>query len=80
MSTLDDKILGEKLHYYCSSSEEEDNNEDNEDNDPINTEPDYKKTSIIRNEQIREWEGYSVNVFIITFHHFLKISLFDLLS
>jgi hypothetical protein len=24
MSTLDDKLLGEKLHYYCSSSEDED--------------------------------------------------------
>ena len=23
MATLDDKLLGEKLHYYCSSSEEE---------------------------------------------------------
>ena len=23
MSTLDDKLLGEKLHYYCSSSEDE---------------------------------------------------------
>ena len=24
MATLDDKILGEKLHYYCSSSSEDD--------------------------------------------------------
>ena len=24
MATLDDKLLGEKLHYYCSSSEDED--------------------------------------------------------
>ena len=23
MATLDDKLLGEKLHYYCSSSEDE---------------------------------------------------------
>lgn len=28
MATLDDKLLGEKLHYYCSSSEDE--NEPNE--------------------------------------------------
>ena len=28
MATLDDKLLGEKLHYYCSSSEDE--AEDNE--------------------------------------------------
>lgn len=31
MATLDDKLLGEKLHYYCSSSEDEDNNEDDDD-------------------------------------------------
>ena len=28
MATLDDKLLGEKLHYYCSSSEDE--GDDNE--------------------------------------------------
>ncbi|KAI8771713.1 phosducin-like protein [Biomphalaria glabrata] len=27
---LDDKLLGEKVHYYCSSSEEEDNDSDEE--------------------------------------------------
>ncbi|XP_050461056.1 phosducin-like protein [Cataglyphis hispanica] len=27
MSTLEDKILGEKLHYYCSSSEDEENDD-----------------------------------------------------
>lgn len=27
MATLDDKLLGEKLHYYCSSSEDEDEKE-----------------------------------------------------
>lgn len=25
MATLDDKLMGEKLHYYCSSSEDESN-------------------------------------------------------
>lgn len=28
MATLDDKLLGEKLHYYCSSSEDEGDDED----------------------------------------------------
>jgi len=28
MATLEDKLLGEKLQYYCSSSEEEDNGDD----------------------------------------------------
>ena len=27
----DDKLLGEKTHYYCSSSEEEDNSEPEDD-------------------------------------------------
>lgn len=27
MATLDDKLLGEKLHYYCSSSSEDESNE-----------------------------------------------------
>lgn len=30
MATLDDKLLGEKLHYYCSSSEDEDGDEQGE--------------------------------------------------
>ena len=28
MCTLDDKLLGEKVHYYCSSSEGEDDDEE----------------------------------------------------
>lgn len=31
MATLEDKLLGEKLEYYCSSSEGEDNNEEDDD-------------------------------------------------
>ncbi|XP_050698365.1 phosducin-like protein [Eriocheir sinensis] len=30
MATLDDRLLGEKLHYYCSSSEDEDEEEEEE--------------------------------------------------
>ena len=30
MATLDDKLLGEKLHYYCSSSEDEGEGSDDE--------------------------------------------------
>jgi hypothetical protein len=29
MATLDDKLLGEKLHYYCSSSSEDDDGKNN---------------------------------------------------
>lgn len=28
MATMEDRLLGEKLHYYCSSSEGEDEEED----------------------------------------------------
>ncbi|EDW26179.1 GL25506 [Drosophila persimilis] len=31
MATLEDKLLGEKLEYYCSSSEGEDNDHDGDD-------------------------------------------------
>lgn len=31
MTTLDDKLLGEKLQYYCSSSEDEDSDKEDED-------------------------------------------------
>merc|ERR1712029_1017698 len=31
MATLDDKLLGEKLHYYCSSSEDEAGSDDEND-------------------------------------------------
>lgn len=34
MTTLDDKLLGEKLQYYCSSSEDEDSDHDDEEAAP----------------------------------------------
>ncbi len=34
MATLDDKLLGEKLHYYCSSSEDE-GEDDDDDGDKV---------------------------------------------
>ncbi len=34
MATLDDKLLGEKLHYYCSSSEDE-GDDDEDDGDKV---------------------------------------------
>lgn len=37
MATLDDKLLGEKLHYYCSSSEDEDEPEPEPQNDESST-------------------------------------------
>ena len=34
MATLDDKLLGEKLHYYCSSSEDEGEEKESEERLP----------------------------------------------
>lgn len=38
MATLDDRILGEKLQYYCSSSEDEDDKKEKSKSDQENTE------------------------------------------
>lgn len=61
MSTLEDKILGEKLHYYCSSSSED------EENDSVDSDKDLddEKYSRIITESIEpsfsEWDGTSSN-------------------
>lgn len=51
MATLEDKILGEKLHNYCSSSEESDSEEDK--GGRIVEEP--------QTPEINKWEGTSTN-------------------
>lgn len=51
MATLEDKILGEKLHNYCSSSEESDSEEDK--GGQIVEEP--------HTPEINKWEGTSTN-------------------
>ncbi|XP_076752248.1 phosducin-like protein 1 [Xylocopa sonorina] len=60
MSTLEDKILGEKLHYYCSSSEEEDNDSADSDKEA----EDEKRSQIITDSvepSFSEWDGTSSN-------------------
>lgn len=54
MSNLDDKILGEKTHYYCSSSE----NEDDDDGDQNHSSS--KNREICVQSKIK-WEGTSCN-------------------
>lgn len=57
MATLEDKILGEKLHNYCSSSEESDqDNSDSEESQVKNT-PNETPTL----PDINKWEGTSTN-------------------
>ncbi|XP_071544190.1 phosducin-like protein [Panulirus ornatus] len=61
MATLEDRILGEKLQYYCSSSEDEDDEED-EEKDEENTQTSLKDAKIPPMEpELRNWEGSSTN-------------------
>jgi len=48
MATLDDKLLGEKSHYYCSSSEDE---------EEMPTNPTNTASASVRDD----WQGYSTN-------------------
>nr|CAI5860748.1 unnamed protein product [Callosobruchus analis] len=58
MATLEDKILGEKLHNYCSSSEESGGeNSDSEDDGAKQAEPPESSEASAPNK----WEGTSTN-------------------
>ena len=60
MSTLEDKILGEKLHYYCSSSSEDENDSANSDKETENEKyPQIISDSI--EPSFSEWDGTSSN-------------------
>lgn len=57
MATLEDKILGEKLHNYCSSSEESDgDNSDSEDSNKKNADVGAKSEL----PEPNKWEGNSI--------------------
>ncbi|XP_014674841.1 PREDICTED: phosducin-like protein [Priapulus caudatus] len=63
MATLDDKILGEKLQYYCSSSEDEDEGEEKpEEGDDDNRERDrcknVKRPQFVPDAKVNEYEAY----------------------
>ncbi|CAG2182629.1 unnamed protein product, partial [Oppiella nova] len=64
MSTLEDKILGEKLHYYCSSSEDEDNEDidGNEDNNKTKSAADADHVnSNVTADGDRHWNRWGGN-------------------
>ncbi|XP_064487148.1 phosducin-like protein [Ornithodoros turicata] len=62
MATLEDRILGEKLQYYCSSSESEDESSGKGKEDPEDKRPSSLRSSRSpARPEIREWEGSSVN-------------------
>jgi len=58
MATLDDKLLGEKLHYYCSSSEDE-GDSDNEDrqHQPASAPP----QALVQTPKASDYDGCSSN-------------------
>ena len=58
MATLDDKLLGEKLHYYCSSSEDE--GEDSEET-PVGAGGAGGGGGSTSLTTSRDWDGSSAN-------------------
>ncbi|XP_076173174.1 phosducin-like protein 1 [Ptiloglossa arizonensis] len=60
MSTLEDKLLGEKLHYYCSSSEDEGNDSANSDKESDDEKYQGPITEPIE-PSFSEWGGTSSN-------------------
>ncbi|GIX77106.1 phosducin-like protein [Caerostris extrusa] len=58
MTTLDDKLLGEKTHYYCSSSSEDEGNDGDSDKEEPVKEPAPK---FIPTPDLSKWEGSSTN-------------------
>ncbi|XP_014248350.1 phosducin-like protein [Cimex lectularius] len=56
MTTLEDKILGEKKHYYCSSSESGDESDDGSDN-----EVEARSVEVPSLPEVNKWDGVSSN-------------------
>jgi hypothetical protein len=70
--SLDDKLLGEKTHYYCSSSEEDDEDEDEDydtgrevaEGNPGAVVVDPRESSVPE-PPVRDYEGRCTNVGIL---------------
>lgn len=61
MSTLEDKILGEKLHYYCSSSSEDEGNESGDSDKECDNVKYTNDTAQYIMPSYSEWDGTSSN-------------------
>lgn len=65
MSTLEDKILGEKTHYYCSSSSDDEDDIDDFDKEVDKEEDKYttrsEASSYSNAPSYSEWDGSSSN-------------------
>jgi hypothetical protein len=66
MATLDDKLLGEKLQNYCSSSSEDEDNNSEEKMDTREKKEKTKAPKFIPESQIKDqeknWSGGAQNV------------------
>jgi len=60
MATLDDKLLGEKLHYYCSSSEDE-GDSDNEDGPRQQQPTSAPPQALVQTPSAADYDGCSSN-------------------
>ncbi|KYN04742.1 PREDICTED: phosducin-like protein [Cyphomyrmex costatus] len=61
MSTLEDKILGEKLHYYCSSSSEDEGNDSGDSDKECNDIKYIDDTAQYIIPSYSKWDGTSSN-------------------
>lgn len=59
MSTLEDKIMGEKLQYYCSSSEDEKDGSGDEGEDKAMAAPAQPVPDLT--QDMTHWQGNSAN-------------------
>lgn len=77
--SLEDKLLGEKTHYYCSSSEDEGEDEDGDHSgDEGGASSATKQPTFIPEPELAEYKGYSTNVstWVIVKKQYLFITLF----
>lgn len=61
MATLEDRILGEKLECYCSSSEDEDEASAQSSDPDENARTGARASADVPPVEVRQWEGCSVN-------------------
>lgn len=61
MTTLDDKLLGEKAQNYCSSSSEGEDEDDIEESKSAGHDPNAEQISKVDPEGT-SWQGFSRNV------------------
>ncbi|CAG0888527.1 unnamed protein product [Darwinula stevensoni] len=61
MATLEDKLLGEKLEYYCSSSESDGEHDSDAEFESINKSGPNPASAVVEKPDIGRWEGISTN-------------------